>query len=241
MPPKTLIPIRGFQKSKAPQINTPPTQFREEAKIEIEDGNWTDERAMQEENSKLVAELGGDRRVIETGVRSSHVGTLRGIPVVVVFSQWGKVAAATTATCLIAEFNVGEIIFTGVAGGAASKVRVGDVVVTTGLCQHDMDARPLFLRYEIPLIGRSTFPTDIVRRLHAVEAAKSFFLNALASQIDTSVLADFGIVDPRAVEGQYSERRQIHSGDGGGGKELKSRLQGKSCVEMEGAAVAQVC
>ena len=79
--------------------------------------------AMQEENSKLVAELGGDRRVIETGVRSSHVGTLRGIPVAVVFSQWGKVAAATTATCLIAEFNVGEIIFTGVAGGAAPKVQ----------------------------------------------------------------------------------------------------------------------
>ena len=127
------------------------------------------------------------------------------------------------------------------AGGAASKVRVGDVVVTTGLCQHDMDVRPLFLRYEIPLIGRSTFPTDIVRRLHAVEAAKSFFLNALASQIDTSVLADFGIVDPRAVEVQYSVRRPIHRGDGGGGKELKARLQGKSCVEMEGAAVAQVC
>ena len=165
--------------------------------------------AMQEENSKLVAELGGDRRVIETGVRSSHVGTLRGIPVVVVFSQWGKVAAATTATCLIAEFNVGEIIFTGVAGGAASKVRVGDVVVTTGLCQHDMDARPLFLRYEIPLIGRSTFPTDIVRRLHAVEAAKSFFLNALASQIDTSVLADFGIVDPIGVQGRDYVKRVV--------------------------------
>jgi hypothetical protein len=31
-------------------------------------------------------------------------------------------------------------------------------------------------------------------------------------------LADFGIVDPRAVEVQYSERRQIHRGDGGGGQ-----------------------
>ena len=80
--------------------------------------------AMQEENSKLIAELGEDHHVIDKGMRRYHVGSLWEIPVVVVFSRWGKVAAATTATCLITEFNVGEIIFTGVAGGADPEVRV---------------------------------------------------------------------------------------------------------------------
>ena len=195
--------------------------------------------AMQEENSKLIAELGEDHHVIDKGMRRYHVGSLWEIPVVVVFSRWGKVAAATTATCLITEFNVGEIIFTGVAGGADPEVRVGDVVVATGLCQHDMDARPLFPRHEIPLIGRSTFQSDISRRVHAVEATKRFFLNDLVSQIDKSVFAEFGIVDPQVIEGEIASGDKFIAATAEI-KELKSRLPRTSCVEMEGAAVAQV-
>ena len=44
------------------------------------------------------------------------------------------------------------------AGGLAAGVRVGDVVLARELLQHDMDASPLFPRYEVPLTGRSRFP-----------------------------------------------------------------------------------
>ena len=163
--------------------------------------------AMQEENSKLIAELGEDHHVIDKGMRRYHVGSLWEIPVVVVFSRWGKVAAATTATCLITEFNVGEIIFTGVAGGADPEVRVGDVVVATGLCQHDMDARPLFPRHEIPLIGRSTFQSDISRRVHAVEATKRFFLNDLVSHSELSIHKSLKVRSRSATSSSQRRRK----------------------------------
>ncbi len=69
-------------------------------------------------------------------------------------SRIGKVAAATTTTVLLTEMACQQIIFTGVAGGLGADVRVGDVVVADALVQHDMDASPLFPRYELPGPGR---------------------------------------------------------------------------------------
>ena len=71
----------------------------------------------------------------------------------------GKVAAATTTTLLIQHFKASQIVFTGVAGGIGAKVKVGDLIIATELLQHDMNASPLFPIYEIPLYGRSHFPT----------------------------------------------------------------------------------
>ena len=48
-------------------------------------------------------------------------------PVVLALSRIGKVAAATTATTLIDAFGAQRLLFTGVAGGLGSGVRVGDV------------------------------------------------------------------------------------------------------------------
>ena len=68
--------------------------------------------------------------------------------------------AATTAAALIEKFQVDSIVFTGVAGGLARGVNVGDVVVADAFVQHDLDASPIFPRYEVPLYGTSTFATD---------------------------------------------------------------------------------
>lgn len=54
----------------------------------------------------------------------------------VVLSQIGEVAAATTAAAiLIGKFGVSAIIFVGLAGGIHPPVQIGDVVVAT--CQSD--------------------------------------------------------------------------------------------------------
>jgi adenosylhomocysteine nucleosidase len=118
--------------------------------------------AMREEIESLVMELGTADEAIHTGMRTYHWGLLWDIPVVMVYSRIGNVAAATTATHLVVQFGVDEVIFTGVAGAVDPALNIGDIVVGDKLYQHDMDARPLFLRHEIPLLDMTTMETDRV-------------------------------------------------------------------------------
>ena len=87
-------------------------------------------------------------------------GELHSQNVVLALLRIGKVSAAVTAAALIERFNARQIVFTGVAGGVAAGVQVGDVVVATQFIQHDLDVSPLFARYEVPLYGQSCFTAD---------------------------------------------------------------------------------
>jgi len=49
------------------------------------------------------------------------------------------------------------LLFTGVAGGVHPDLNVGDIVIGNKFYQHDMDARPLFPKFEVPLTGRDHF------------------------------------------------------------------------------------
>ena len=114
--------------------------------------------AMHQELAAVLAALPDERRQTVAG-RDYWRGHWHGHQVVAVLSRVGKVAAATTATALIERFGVERIVFTGTAGGLAEGVAVGDMVVASELLQHDMDASPLFPRFEVPLTGRAAFPT----------------------------------------------------------------------------------
>jgi len=65
--------------------------------------------AMQEESAALVNAM-DVTKTERIGRRDYHTGYLCGQEIVLVFSHWGKVAAAITATCLISDFDVDEII-----------------------------------------------------------------------------------------------------------------------------------
>ena len=112
--------------------------------------------AMPEEMNKIISTI-SNKEIIERGSRIYYKGILSGQEVVAVFSRWGKVAAATTATHLILEFKVDRIVFTGVAGGISPDLNIGDIVIGQHLYQHDMDARPLMRRFEIPLTGKTSY------------------------------------------------------------------------------------
>ena len=211
--------------------------------------------AMREELSSLVMELGTEDDAVHSGMRTYHRGRLWGVPVVLVFSRWGKVAASSTATQLITNFGVDEIIFTGVAGAVDPELNVGDVVIAEHLFHHDLDARPFYLRHEIPLLDMTTLKTDSRHRALALEAARRFLEHELRAAISPEALAEFHIAQPTVVEedvfGQsfspgQSVEEDIASGDKFFAKEedlaeLRQRLPTVACVEMEGAAVAQIC
>ena len=164
------------------------------------------------------------------------------VAVVVVVSRIGKVAAATTATILLERFGVTRVLFTGIAGGLAPQVGVGDMVVATALMHHDLDASPLFPPHEVPLLGVAQFATDPVMRRALVAAAMR-----LVANLPTAVAA----LLPSAAAQQATRAACVHEGLIVSGDQfidaadeveaLQRKCPGALAVEMEGAAVAQVC
>jgi adenosylhomocysteine nucleosidase len=194
--------------------------------------------AMQEELAGLRPYLQG-AQTFTVGSREFTSGYWYGHSVVLVLSRIGKVAAATTATALIERFDVKEIVFTGVAGGLSPNVGVGDMVVATEFIQHDMDASPLFPALEVPLYGQAHFPTDINMRQSLQNAAEGILKNP-AQWIASDVLRDLHVHSPKVHSGLVlSGDRFVSTSQMS--KALQQRLPLALAVEMEGAAVAQVC
>lgn len=187
--------------------------------------------ALAEEQQGLLEQLQQPRKTSHAG-RDFWQGQLYGQPVVLALSRIGKVAAATTSTALIERFNVGRIVFTGVAGGLGDGVQVGDVVVATEFVQHDLDASPIFPRYEVPLYGQARFPCDKTLTAQLLKASRAG-LQSLALPATTLLHHGLMASGDRFVSGMQ-ESRNLRTALKQGGHEVLA-------VEMEGAAVAQVC
>jgi adenosylhomocysteine nucleosidase len=177
--------------------------------------------AMHQELAAVLAAMPDERKQVVAG-REFWVGHLHGREVVTVLSRIGKVAAATTAVALIEHFGVDSIVFTGVAGGLQPGVHVGDVVLAETFLQHDLDASPIFPRYEVPLYGTSSFATD---------AALTQRLAAAVRQALPAARLHRGLV----VSGDRFVSSSAES------RALQLALPDALAVEMEGAAFAQVC
>ncbi|MDR1738434.1 MAG: 5'-methylthioadenosine/adenosylhomocysteine nucleosidase, partial [Candidatus Symbiothrix sp.] len=151
------------------------------------------------------------------------------------------VAAAATAATLILRFNVSEIIFTGVAGAISPALNVGDIVVAKRLIQHDLDGRPLTKEFEIPLLGVQYLETHPETLLRAVNAIQSLLDSSrLTEAIGDKELQKFCIVKPKLVVGDIASGDKFFA-DSAEKDQLLQKLPDVQCVEMEGAAVAQVC
>ncbi|MDB5746344.1 MAG: hypothetical protein JWP72_1192 [Massilia sp.] len=195
--------------------------------------------ALFEEQQGLVEAMQGPYKLIH-GRREYWVGNLWEIDAVCVLSRIGKVAAAMTATTLVEKFGVTHILFTGVAGAGDKTVQVGDIVVAESLVQHDMDASPLFPRFEVPLTGLTHFPADHQIGTRLVDAAQAFLDRDFEEAIDTREKAVFGLIRPRIHRGLVASGDQFVN-DREHINRLNDALPGLVAVEMEGAAVAQVC
>jgi len=196
--------------------------------------------AMPEEINGIVHLLEG-KQERTLGMRTYYSGTVNGIKTVVVFSRWGKVAAAATVTSLILEFKITELIFTGVAGATNTQLSTGDIVIAKRLIQHDMDARPLMKQFEIPLLDKIHFDCPALQLNIATNAVNELLeKNHLHAIIDSIQLGKFGITTPRLFTGDIASGDKFFSAVLEKEKLIAS-LPAVLCVEMEGAAVAQVC
>ena len=180
---------------------------------------------MDQELEAILADLDAPRteRLIS---RTFHRGVLHGHEVVAVVAGIGKTAVATTTTLLVQHFGVQCVVLTGAAGRLSDELSIGDVVVATDLVHHDLDVRPLFPRYEVPTLGTARLATDEALSSLAYAAAERF----IASQPGSDSKVAKGLV----LSGdQFIDPAQI--------RDLQRRFPDALAVEMEGAAVAQVC
>jgi adenosylhomocysteine nucleosidase len=160
------------------------------------------------------------KQTIQSNGLSAHTGTLAGKQVVVCKSGVGKVYAAMNTQWLIQHFNPSAVLFTGVAGALNPYYDVGDVVLAQDCVQYDMDARGLgFSIGTIPYTQLRFFDCDAT-------------LLQLAQATSTGHKLHVGriLTGDRFVTHEQSAYLE----------ELKLELGGDA-VEMEGAAVAQVC
>ncbi len=188
--------------------------------------------ALAEEQQGLIAHL-QDARCVQRAGRDFWCGHLHGQSVVLGLSRIGKVAAATTTVALIEGLGVGRVVFTGVAGGVGPGVQVGDVVVGSGFVQHDMDASPLFPRYEVPLTGQAVYAGDAALRTQLLQACQAALHPAPVPGYRAQVHQGLIASGDRFVNGAAEAAALVQALQGAGHQPL--------AVEMEGAAVAQVC
>jgi adenosylhomocysteine nucleosidase len=188
--------------------------------------------AMPIELQMLEGQLQGKRTETFLDV-AFHTGALNGRKVVLAASGVGKVNAAMTATLLLDHFQPSEVLFTGVAGGVNPELAPGDIVIGEKTAQHDYGEwtsagfRPQPTGKMMPL-----FMTAPERLLAIAEAASK---DAALDKVPTTQ----GERRPRVIRGvivtgdvfiaspaKNAELRQVFKAD---------------AVEMEGAAVAQIC
>ncbi len=198
--------------------------------------------AMPDEIAGLIELISTQKqsRVQRMGSRHFHDGVIDGQRCIVVLSGIGKVAAASATTTLIQHFKVDEIVFSGLAGGVGNDARVGDVVIADKLVQHDMDARPLFPQFEIPLTGIAEFASTALQRRRLEAAAKEFFAQGFDQAVPPAVAQQFGLDTPSIHIGMIASGDQF-IGSANKVEHLRQILPGIVAVEMEGAAMAQIC
>ena len=170
--------------------------------------------AMDEEVQELIALLQLKRQEQWCGF-TLYWGTLDSVEVVVCKSGIGKVFASLITQHMIDCCELRGVLFTGVAGAVAADLKPGDIVIGTRIIHHDFDVAGLgFEPGHIPFTDYRYFESDP----GLVEAA----LNAKA-----------GVALVRA--GCIGTGDQFVTD-----KSILPDL-GLDCVDMEGAAVAQVC
>lgn len=203
------------------------------------------------DESPVTAILGAFSVEIEylaSNVEDRQVQTIAGIPfvtgklngrhVVLALTGIGKVNAAMTTTLLLEHFTPEEVLFTGISGGINSELLPGDIVIAEKTVQHDL--------------GRLT-PEGLINRgmRNPMTGIRNpVFFPANADLLELAETSGNRVKPDSITSGTTTRMPKIITGIVVTGDvfvasnskkiELREKLNADA-VEMEGAAVAQIC
>ena len=196
----------------------------------------------------ILGAFSEEMEYLDNNVGDRHVQTIEGIPfvtgklggrqVVLALTGIGKVNAAMTTTLLLEHFRPEEVLFTGIAGGINPDLLPGDIVIAEKTSQHDLGILTpdglLNRGMRNPLTGIRNpvfFPADSVLLGLAETSGKRIKPDSIKAGAAARIPK---IITGIVVTGDVfvaSPSKKI---------ELREKLSADA-VEMEGAAVAQIC
>lgn len=177
--------------------------------------------AMQEEFA-VIEELMNNIEVINKYNLKIYSGLINNKEVVLVECGVGKVNSARTTQILIDTFEIDYIINVGVAGSLNEKLEIGDILIGKTLVQHDFDitAGGHPKGYISKELGREFFSDD-----NLINKCEEIIKNELKDiNVQMGIIAT-GDVFCQEIKLKNEIINEFHA----------------DCVEMEGAAIAQVC
>ena len=176
--------------------------------------------AMQSE-FELVSNILENAEAREIEGAKALVGELSGKQIILLKSGIGKVNAAMQVTSLIAEMHPDYIINSGVAGGIGEGMHQGDIVVGTECCYHDVWCG------EGEWGQVQGYPLKFSASFELVNAMKAF--NSQLSTLNSQLV--FGLI---CTGDQFISDLATLQG-------IKKNFPDGKAVDMESAAIAQVC
>lgn len=177
--------------------------------------------AMEEEMQEIKNKMISIEELKHNNV-TFYIGKMANRDCVLVQSGVGKVNAARTTQLLIDKFDIKEIINVGSAGAIKEEINFGDIVIGKELVQHDFDITAFgHKRGYITDLGR-TFYSDKMLVSRAYEVIKEISNSEYNVYIGNIASGDIFFTN-------MSDAKDLI-------KEFNT-----DCVEMEGAAIAQVC
>lgn len=174
--------------------------------------------AMSEEIAPIL-EMLGEYKTIEYAQNRYYTAQYKEHDLIIAYSKIGKVFSTLTAATMIEKFGAEILLFSGVAGGINPNLKIGDLIVATALCQHDLDITAFGHPHGYVPEGKQF-----------IEAEKQLIALASEVAVEMGVKLQEGII---ATGDQF-----IHS------EERKRWIQKTfkaDALEMEGTSVAVVC
>ena len=148
-----------------------------------------------------------------------YKASYKSIQIVLAYSKIGKVFSALSAATMIEHFGCEQILFSGVAGGINPALKIGDLIIATKLCQHDLDITAFGHPLGFVPGGSVLVDTDSTLNGLAIEVAK-----------EQGIKLHQGIVATGDQFVYLSERKKF----------IQESFKADA-LEMEGASVACVC